>query len=119
MTSHLPFDRRDFDFLLHEVEDVASLCRHPRFAGHSRETFDATLDLAAELAMAKFASHNRASDNEEPRFVDGRVEIIPAVKDALDAFLKALKDNQTKATAYGAAVAAPPNSTALFVDKLV
>ncbi len=41
------------------------------------------------------------------------------LKDALDAFLKALKDNQTKATAYGAAVAAPPSSTALFVDKLV
>lgn len=41
------------------------------------------------------------------------------LKDALDAFLKALKDNQTKATAYGAAVAAPPNSIALFVDKLV
>jgi butyryl-CoA dehydrogenase len=89
MTSHLPFDRRDFDFLLHEVEDVASLCRHPRFSGHSRETFDATLDLAAELAMAKFAPHNRASDNEEPRFVDGRVEIIPAVKQALDAYAEA------------------------------
>ena len=41
------------------------------------------------------------------------------LKDALDAFLKALKDNQTKATAYGAAVAAPPTSTALFVDKQV
>jgi hypothetical protein len=41
------------------------------------------------------------------------------LKDALDAFLKALKDNQTKAAAYGAAGAAPPNSTALFVDKLV
>lgn len=42
-----------------------------------------------------------------------------SLKDALDAFLKALKDNQTKTTAYGAAAAAPPNSTALFVDKLV
>ncbi len=41
------------------------------------------------------------------------------LKDALDAFLRALKDNQTKATAYGAAVATPPTSTALFVDKLV
>ncbi|MEY4250491.1 MAG: hypothetical protein RJA87_2124 [Pseudomonadota bacterium] len=41
------------------------------------------------------------------------------LKDALDAFLKALKDNQTKATAYGASVAVRPNSTALFVDKLV
>lgn len=41
------------------------------------------------------------------------------LKDALDAFLRALKDNQTKATAYGAAAAPPPTSTALFVDKLV
>jgi hypothetical protein len=41
------------------------------------------------------------------------------LKDALDAFSKALKDNQTKATAYGAAAATPPTSTALFVDKLV
>ena len=43
MTSYDPFDRRDLDFLLHEVEGIAALCRHPRFADHSRETFDATL----------------------------------------------------------------------------
>ena len=89
MTAALPFDRRDLDFLLHEVEGISSLCRHPRFAEHSRETFDATLDAAAELAMAKFANHNRASDVDEPHFVDGRVEILPAVKQALDAYAEA------------------------------
>ena len=89
MTSYVPFDRRDLDFLLHEVEGVAALCRHPRFAEHSRETFDATLDAAAELAMAKFANHNRASDVDEPRLIDGRVEILPAVKQALDAYAEA------------------------------
>ena len=41
----------------------------------------ATLDAAAELAMAKFANHNRASDVSEPHFADGRVGILPEVKD--------------------------------------
>ncbi|WP_290890697.1 acyl-CoA dehydrogenase [Arenimonas sp.] len=89
MSAQVPFDRRDLDFLLHEVEGVAALCRHPRFAGHTRETFDATLDAAAGLAMGKFANHNRASDVTEPHFVDGRVEIVPAVKEALDAYADA------------------------------
>ena len=89
MSTHVPFDRRDLDFLLHEVEGITALCRHPRFADHSRETFDATLDAAAELAMAKFANHNRASDVTEPHFADGRVGILPAVKDALDAYAEA------------------------------
>jgi butyryl-CoA dehydrogenase len=82
-------DRRHLDFLLHEVEDVAALCRHPRFAEHSRETFDAVLDASQALALGRFADHNRASDVQEPRFVDGRVEIIPQVKQALDAYAEA------------------------------
>ena len=86
MTDSRPVDRRNLDFLLHEVEDAGALCRYPRFAEHSRETFDAVLDAAQDLALAMFAGHNRASDEHEPRFVDGRVEIIPQVKVALDAF---------------------------------
>ncbi len=82
-------DRRHLDFLLHEVHDVTALCRHPRFAEHSRETFDAVLDAAHDLALAKFANHNRASDVHEPEFVDGRVRIIPEVKQALDAYAEA------------------------------
>ena len=89
MTDSRPVDRRNLDFLLHEVQDAGALCRYPRFAEHSRETFDAVLDAAQDLAAAAFASHNRASDEHEPRFVDGRVEIIPQVKVALDTFAEA------------------------------
>ena len=89
MTDSRPVDRRNLDFLLHEVQDAGALCRYPRFVEHSRETFDAVLDAAQDLAQATFAGHNRASDENEPHLVDGRVQIIPQVKVALDAFADA------------------------------
>src|ERR671921_550132 len=54
-SSSLILSRRDLDFLLNEWLDVESLTKRPRFAEHSRETFDAVLDLAemiAEVARA-------------------------------------------------------------------
>jgi butyryl-CoA dehydrogenase len=42
----LLLSRRDLDFLLHEWLDVEALTKRPRFADHSRETFDDVLDLA-------------------------------------------------------------------------
>ena len=44
MTSLL-LSRRDLDFLLYEWLEVERLTTRPRFAEHSRETFDAVLDL--------------------------------------------------------------------------
>ena len=82
-------NRRDLDFVLYELLDVASLTQRPRFAEHSRETFDAALDTAAKIAEEKFAPHNRKSDLNEPRFENGRVEIIPEVGEALQAFREA------------------------------
>ena len=52
-------NRRDLDFILYELLDVESLTRRPRFAEHSRETFDAALGTAAKIAEEKFAPHNR------------------------------------------------------------
>ncbi len=76
--------RRDLDFLLHEWLDVTSLTQRPRFAEHSRETFDAVMDLAEQIATRDFAPHNRRNDSEEPRFEDGRVvlhdEVAPALR---------------------------------------
>ncbi len=80
-------DRRNLAFLLHEVLRVETLLALPRFAGHSREAFDAAIELAHELAMTHFLPHNRASDAREPHVgPDGRVVIIPEVKAALDAY---------------------------------
>ncbi len=79
-------DRRHLDFLLYELLDVERLARYPRFADHGRETFDAAIDLAHQVAVAKFLSHNRKSDLNEPQMVDGKVVLIPEIGEALAAF---------------------------------
>ncbi|MGY1712240.1 acyl-CoA dehydrogenase [Geodermatophilus sp. SYSU D00758] len=86
MPASLVLSRRDLQFLLHEWLDVESLVKRPRFAEHSRETFDAVMELAEQIAAEHFAPHNRKADENEPRFVDGRVELIPEVGQALAVF---------------------------------
>ncbi len=54
--------RRDLDFLLYEWLRVDELTKRDRFAEHSRETFDAVLDLCEQLATRYFAPHNKKSD---------------------------------------------------------
>ncbi len=81
--------RRDLDFILYELLDVGSLTKRPRFAEHSRETFDAAIDTAAKIAEEKFAPHNRTADLNEPRYDGIQVEIIPEVGEALGAFREA------------------------------
>lgn len=85
----LILSRRDLDFLLYEWLDVTSLTQRPRYADHSRETFDATLETAERMATALFAPHNRRSDAHEPTFDGETVTMIPDVKIALDAYAAA------------------------------
>ncbi|MGY1736302.1 acyl-CoA dehydrogenase [Geodermatophilus sp. SYSU D00684] len=86
MSPNLILSPRDLDFLLHEWLEVETLTKRPRFAEHSRETFDAVMELAQQIATEHFAPHNRKADENEPRFVDGRVEMIPEVAKALAVF---------------------------------
>jgi len=81
--------RRDLEFQLFEVLDVESLRERPRFAQHSRETMLAAIDTALTIAEEKFAPHNRKADEHEPTFRDGRVHLIPEVKEALEAYIAA------------------------------
>lgn len=81
--------RRDLEFMLYEWLDVESLTQRARFADHSRETFDATLDTSEQIATELFAPHNKKNDQQEPHFDGETVHIIPEVKVALDAFCKA------------------------------
>ncbi len=82
-------DRRNLDFMLYELLGVDGLTRYPRFAEHGRETFDAAIELAHQIAIAKFLPHNRKSDLNEPKMVDGKVELIPEIAEAMDAFNEA------------------------------
>ncbi len=81
--------RRDLDFLLYEWLRVDELTKRERFAEHSRETFDAVLDLCEQLATRYFAPHNKKSDAEEPRFDGETVTVIGEVAEALEAFTHA------------------------------
>ncbi|MCE3262287.1 MAG: acyl-CoA dehydrogenase [Pseudoduganella sp.] len=78
--------RRDIDFMLYDWLDAEALARRPRFADHSRETFDAAIDSAEQIATDLFAPHNKLSDQQEPQFDGEHVSVIPAVRRALDAF---------------------------------
>jgi alkylation response protein AidB-like acyl-CoA dehydrogenase len=82
--------RRDVDFLLYEWLDVAELTNRQRFSEHSRDTFDAVLDLSADLAAKYFAPHRKKGDQIKPTVApDGTVVLIDDIKEALDAFSQA------------------------------
>ena len=78
--------RRDLDFLLYEWLDVELLTKRPRFSEHSREVFDAVLDLSEQVATRHFATHNKLADANEPTFDGERVHLIPEVQAALSVF---------------------------------
>ncbi len=78
--------RRDLEFLLYEWLNVETLTGRPRFGDHSRETLDAVLDLAENLALRYFEPHYQASDRIEPVFDGERVAILPEIGEALGAF---------------------------------
>jgi butyryl-CoA dehydrogenase len=79
-------DRRLLSFVLYDWLHAERLTDWPRFAEHSRATFDAALDAAQELAQREFAPFNRELDEDEPRFDGERVHINEKVRHALDAF---------------------------------
>lgn len=70
---------RELAFLLYEFLDTESLLRRERYAEHSREVFNATLDAARQLAEDLLAPHLREGDENEPRFADGQARLAAPV----------------------------------------
>jgi len=71
--------RNTLDFLLYDWLDARALTERPRFADHSRETFDAVLDTCERIAREKYAPFNRLVDTEEPRTevaADGSLRVV-------------------------------------------
>jgi butyryl-CoA dehydrogenase len=88
MTSVI-LNRRDIDFMLYEWLEAERLCDMPRYMDHSKETFDASLNLCEQMATLHFATHNKKNDANEPWFDGENVHMIPEVKQALDLFSQA------------------------------
>jgi len=81
--------RATLDFLLYDWLQIEQLSLRPRYADHSRETFDAVLSTCERIARDKYAPFNRLVDTQEPRF-DGEKVILPqATHDALKAYVDA------------------------------
>jgi len=69
--------------------DVALAPDAPDWISLSRETVDAVLDLAEDLATAAFAPHNRTADLNEPTFDGCAVTVLPEIGLALEKFADA------------------------------
>jgi alkylation response protein AidB-like acyl-CoA dehydrogenase len=80
---------REIDFLLFEVLDAEGLSAHDRYRDFTRETITDMLLATEKLADTYFAPFYRKGDEEEPRFVDGRADVIPEVKAAWAAVAEA------------------------------
>src|SRR5512134_2103920 len=80
-------DRRLLSFVLYDWLQAERLTAYPRFAEHSRSTFDAALEAAEQLAVKEFAPFNRELDENEPQFDGERVHVIDKLRRALDAFV--------------------------------
>jgi butyryl-CoA dehydrogenase len=74
------------NFMLYDWLQISTQLSRPRFAEHTRETFDAVLDTCEKIAREKFAPFNRLSDTQEPHFDGEKVTLPQATHDALKAY---------------------------------
>ena len=79
----------DIAFLLYDVFDLEGLSALPRFADTERDVADAILASVEKIAEERYQPHAQKLDAQEPEFDGERVDIIPEVKTALDAFCEA------------------------------
>jgi len=78
--------REDLHFLLFDWLHAENLVEQQAFAHLDRDSAEAMLDAALDLAAAEFLPHAAKSDTNPPTFSDGRVSIIPEVAQALAAY---------------------------------
>jgi alkylation response protein AidB-like acyl-CoA dehydrogenase len=71
---------RNLKFMLHEVFDAESLCRHPYFADHSREGFDMVLETAIKIGKEKLRPCLEEMDKKPPVYADGSIKVHPIVR---------------------------------------
>ena len=82
-------NRRDLDFIMYETLKLDDILGRERFSDYDRESVGAILDLSQSIAEDKFQPFAGYLDQNEPQYVDGKVEMVPEVKAALDAYREA------------------------------
>ena len=82
-------NRRDLDFILYETLDLETILKSERYADYDRASLDAMMDLCQSVAEDQFLPCAAKLDANEPQFVDGNVETIPELKEAINAYREA------------------------------
>ena len=76
-------NRRDLDFVLYETLGLDKILESDHYADYDRESLDSMLDLCQTIAEDQFLTCASKLDANEPQFVDGKVETISELKDAI------------------------------------
>lgn len=74
------YDRRNLDFILKEVFDYASLCKHPYYADYTPDMFDMILDAAEAMSEKFLRPHYVDSDRKQADLIGDTVQVHPAVE---------------------------------------
>lgn len=82
-------NRRDVDFMFYEALSLDQVLQSDHYADYDRESLDAMFDLCQSIAEEEFLPCAGKLDANEPQFVNGEVETIPEVKQAISAFKEA------------------------------
>lgn len=82
-------DRRELDFVLFELLEVERLLEHSRFAAYDRGAIGQVLDTAQRIAEEKFQPIAAEVDANEPKFVNGKVDMPKGTGEALRAYADA------------------------------
>ena len=82
-------NRRDLDFVLYETLGLDKILESDRYADYDRESLNAIMDLCQTIAEDQFLLCAAKLDANEPKFVDGKVETISELKEAIAAYQEA------------------------------
>lgn len=82
-------DRRDLSFLLFDCFAIDGLFATERYGGFDRATIEEIFDTAEGIATERYLPFAAALDANEPKLVDGRVILMPEVREALRAYADA------------------------------
>ena len=71
-------DRRDQDFVLHEVLEVSNLSKYKKFADFNRKTMDMVVREARNLAVKEILPTQKDGDNIGCSLENGKVKVPPS-----------------------------------------
>lgn len=78
-------NQRDLEFFLYEFFNVEQLTERERYQDHDKETFDAAITIARQVAEKYFLPIQKKVDANEPTFDGKKVHMLPEIKEALEA----------------------------------